>query len=142
MADLQRLLTEPEVTDFVIVGIPSRLAVAECARLLSALVEQGVAVNHLVVNQIIEASASTSYLSKVRQEQTRALSTVDSGASPLASLELSRLPFFSMEMRGVFPLKFFGSQAFKWEHAAIWDDLLSAKGDRFVLLGGKVSWGG
>ena len=39
---MQRLLTDPGVTDFVVVSIPSRLAVAESARLLSALAEQGV----------------------------------------------------------------------------------------------------
>ena len=41
VAELERLLTDPDTTDFVVVGIPSRLAVAECARLLSALAEQG-----------------------------------------------------------------------------------------------------
>ena len=45
-------------TDFVVVGIPSRLSVAECARLLSALADQGVAVNHMVVNQIVDRCPS------------------------------------------------------------------------------------
>lgn len=137
VAELQRILTEPEVTDFVIVGIPSRLAVAECARLLSTLVDQGVAVNHLVVNQIIGSDATPAYLDRVRAEQMRALAAVEGGSSALSALELSRLPFFNMEMRGVFPLKFLASQAYGAQHAHIWDDLLSGSGDRFVLLGGK-----
>ena len=139
VAELQRLLTDPDVTDFVVVGIPSRLSVAECARLLSALAEQGVSVNHLVVNQIVDGSASGSYVERLAAEQQRALTRVDSGASPLAKLSLSRVPFFSMEMRGVYPLKFYGDQAYGdgGAHGAIWDDLLNDDSDRFVLVGGK-----
>ncbi|KAL3893077.1 MAG: hypothetical protein SGPRY_014496 [Prymnesium sp.] len=137
VAELQRLLTEPEVTDFIIVGIPSRLAVAECARLLSALVEQGVAVNHLIVNQIIKSGMTDSYIERLQAEQKRSMAAVDGGSSPLSSLSWSRVPFFNMEMRGVFPLKFLGGQVYSGEHAPIWEDLLSGKGDRFVLLGGK-----
>ena len=62
------------------VGIPSRLSVAECARLLSALAEQGVSVNHLVVNQIVDGAASESYVQRVAAEQGRALASVDGGA--------------------------------------------------------------
>ncbi|EOD27743.1 hypothetical protein EMIHUDRAFT_100128 [Emiliania huxleyi CCMP1516] len=96
VASLRELLTDEAVTDFVVVGIPSRLAVAECARLLSALADQGVPVSHLIVNQ------------------GRELKRLD-GSSPLGELALSRLPFFDLEMRGVFPLQY----------------------DRFVLVGGK-----
>ena len=144
VAELQRLLTDPDVTDFVVVGIPSRLSVAECARLLAALAEQGVAVNHLVVNQIVDGSATGAYVSRLAQEQQRALAAVDGGASPLAALSLSRVPFFSMEMRGVFPLKYYASQAYGdgGPHAEAWRDLLDGDGgggggDRFVLVGGK-----
>ncbi|KAL1520168.1 hypothetical protein AB1Y20_023638 [Prymnesium parvum] len=137
VAELQRLLTEPEVTDFVIVGIPSRLAVAECARLLSALVEQGVAVNHLVVNQIITSGSTTAYIDRLKAEQRRAMRAVDGGTSALSSLQMSRVPYFNMEMRGVFPLKFLAAKAYGGEHAALWDDLLAGGGDRFVLMGGK-----
>ena len=139
VAELQRLLTDPDVTDFVVVGIPSRLSVAESARLLSALTDQGVSVNHLVVNQIVDGSASDSYVERLAAEQQRALKQVDSGASPLAKLSLSRVPFFSMEMRGVFPLKYYGDQAYGdgGAHGAVWEDLLNDDSDRFVLVGGK-----
>ena len=139
VSELERLLTDPDVTDFVVVGIPSRLSVAECARLLSALAEQGVSVNHLVVNQVVDASASVAYVRRVAAEQARALKGVDSGSSPLSGLDLSRVPFFSMEMRGVYPLKYYASQAYgaPGGHAASWDDLLDAPSDRFVLVGGK-----
>ena len=139
VSELQRLLTDPDVTDFVVVGIPSRLSVAECARLLSALAEQGVSVNHLVVNQIVDGGASAAYVGRLAAEQTRALKQVDTGASALAKLELSRVPFFSMEMRGVYPLKFYGDQAYgdAGAHGATWEDVLTDDKDRFILVGGK-----
>lgn len=139
VSELQRLLTDPDVTDFVIVGIPSRLSVAESARLLSALAEQGVSVNHLVVNQIVSADAADGYVGRLAAEQARALSSVDAGSSSLAKLRLSRVPFFSMEMRGVYPLKYYASQAYgdAGGFGDDWRDLLDAEGDRFVLVGGK-----
>ena len=139
VSELQRLLTDPDVTDFVVVGIPSRLSVAECARLLSALADQGVCVNHLVVNQIVDGGSSAAYVQRLAAEQTRALKQVDSGTSSLSKLQLSRVPFFSMEMRGVYPLKFYGGQAYgeAGEHAAMWEDLLEGSDDRFILVGGK-----
>jgi arsenite-transporting ATPase len=98
--NLQSLLTDPEVTDFVVVAIPSRLSVAESARLLSSLVSQDVPVSQLVVNQIIAQDATAAYLGRVVKEQQRALQTIESGSSPLSRLQLSRVPFFDLEIRG------------------------------------------
>merc|ERR1719272_576335 len=137
VANLQSLLTDPEVTDFVVVAIPSRLSVAESARLLSLLVSQDVPVSQLVVNQIIAKDATAAYLGRVVKEQQRALKTIESGSSPLAKLQLSCVPFFDLEIRGVFPLKFLGGVAFGGEYEDIWEETLKADGDRFVFVGGK-----
>ena len=53
---------------------------------------------------------------------------------------VTRVPFFSMEMRGVFPLKFYGEQAYGsgGPHADQWTELLDAQSDKFILVGGKV----
>ena len=135
VSELQRLLTDPDVTDFVVVGIPSRLAVAECARLLSALAEQGVPVNHLVVNQIVGGSEAAGYVQRVAAEQQRALQPIDSGASKLSELAMLRVPYYSMEMRGVPALQFFSNSLLGGESG--WSDLLTSDADRFVLVGGK-----
>ena len=137
VTNLQALLTDPDVTDFVVVAIPSRLSVAESARLLSSLAEQDVPVSQLVVNQIIAPDASLAYLQRLQTEQQRSLAAIESGASPLSTLALSRVPFFDLEMRGVYPLKFLGGVAFGGEHAAAWEGTLRAPADRFVLVGGK-----
>ena len=138
VAELQRLLTDPDATDFVVVGIPSRLAVAESARLLSALVEQDVPVSHLVVNQIIdEEKGSAAYLSRLAAEQQKELQRLDGGGSALGQLLLSRVPFFETELRGVFPLKYLATVAFGGENADAWSPLLDAKDEKFVLVGGK-----
>ena len=138
VAELQRLLTDPDATDFVVVGIPSRLAVAESARLLSALVEQDVPVSHLVVNQIIdEEKGSAAYLSRLAAEQQKELQRLDGGGSALGQLLLSRVPFFETELRGVFPLKYLATVAFGGENADAWSPLLDASDEKFVLVGGK-----
>ncbi|EOD38528.1 hypothetical protein EMIHUDRAFT_77837 [Emiliania huxleyi CCMP1516] len=40
-------------------------------------------------------------------------------------------------MRGVFPLQYVASQAFRGTNADAWEDLLADQKDRFVLVGGK-----
>jgi len=98
-----------------------------------------VAVNHMVVNQIVDSDASEGYVSRIAAEQTRALKAVDGGTSPLCTIEQSRVPFFSMEMRGVYPLKYYASQCYgdAGGYGDTWRELLDADGDRFVLVGGK-----
>merc|ERR1719272_1280095 len=137
VANLRSLLTDPEVTDFVVVAIPSRLSVAESARLLSSLVAQEIPVSQLVVNQLIAPDATLAYLQRLQQEQQRSLRAIESGASADAPLSLARVPFFDLEMRGVYPLKFMGGVAFGGEHAAAWEATLRSPSDRFVLVGGK-----
>lgn len=117
--------------------MPTRLAVAESARLLSSLVEQDVPVNHLVVNQLISAEATLKYVQRIHQDQQRALASFDSGASPLSRLSVSRVPFCETEIRGVYPLKYFGKLAFGGACAPLWDELLDSTRERFVLVGGK-----
>ena len=113
VAKLQRLLTDEAVTEFIVVGIPSRLAVAECARLIAELVDRDVAVRHVVINQILDSGASSAYLQRLAKQQSAALSELDNGNSPLSDLNLSRVPFYDTELRGVFPLKFLGKLIFR-----------------------------
>jgi len=134
---LQALLTNEDVTEFIVVGIASRLAVAECARLLSALVEQDIPVRHMVVNQLLTSTAKEGYMNRVYQEQQRAMKALDSGSSPLSSLSLSRVPFYDMEMRGIYALRYLGTMAYRGDNAERWRDLFDDKRERFVLLGGK-----
>jgi len=134
---LQALLTNGDVTDFVVVSVATRLAVAESARLLAALVEQDVPVNHLVVNQLIGPGSTPAYVGRIHAEQMRALADLDSAKSTLAQLSVSRVPFLETEVRGVYPLKYFGALAFGGAQAAQWEDLLDSPTERFVLVGGK-----
>jgi arsenite-transporting ATPase len=135
--NLRALLTNEETTDFVVVSVPTRLAVAESARLLSTLVEQDVPVHHLVVNQLVTADMTPTYVDKIHNEQQRALRDLDSGKSPLAQLSVSRVPFLEAEVRGVYPLKYFGALAFGGANGVAWQELLDSPRERFVLVGGK-----
>ena len=139
MENLKQLLTDEEVTDFVVVGIPSRLAVAECARLLAALVEQEIPVRHLIVNQVVDQGLDVekqrAYLDRISAEQSRTLSTLE--RLPLSKMGWARVPFYDLAMRGVYPLRFLGSKAFGEDHAELWERILSEQRERFVLVGGK-----
>lgn len=143
VAELEGLLTDPDTTDFVVIGIPSRLAVAESARLLSALSEQDIPVNHLVVNQVLGAAEAGAYVERIAAEQQRSLKAIDSGASALADLKLTRVPFFAMELRGVPALQFYagnllgGAGPAAEPAAEPWKDLVEDARDRFILVGGK-----
>ena len=53
MYALEDLLTDPAISEFVVVTVPTELAVAESERLVLALAEEDIAVNHLVLNQVI-----------------------------------------------------------------------------------------
>ena len=68
---------------------------------------------HVVVNQILDSKASSSYLQRLAKQQRTALADLENGSSPLSSLSLSRVPFYDTELRGVFPLKFLGKLIFR-----------------------------
>lgn len=53
MEDARNLFRNAETTEFVIVTIPTVMAVAESARLAKALRVEGVPVNTIVINQVI-----------------------------------------------------------------------------------------
>eukprot|EP00934_Nitzschia_sp_Nitz4_P004103 Nitzschia sp. Nitz4//scaffold37_size175936//70278//72867//NITZ4_002044-RA/size175936-augustus-gene-0.17-mRNA-1//-1//CDS//3329549782//4093//frame0 len=51
---MEHTLRDPELTSFLIVTIPTKLAMEESKRLLGELRHEGIAVNHMVVNQCVE----------------------------------------------------------------------------------------
>ena len=64
MGRLQQTLKDKDRTSFIIVTIPTKLAVEESKRLLKELNREGIAVNHIVVNQCVEGDNGTSSTSE------------------------------------------------------------------------------
>lgn len=60
MEEARNLFRNAETTEFVIVTIPTVMAVAESARLAKALRAESVPVNTIVINQVISCQSFTS----------------------------------------------------------------------------------
>ena len=128
--DVQGLFQDRRRTEFVVVTIPTVLAVTESIRLAAALREQRVAVKRIVVNQVLDDTATEQFLASRRKDQARALELL--GA---LELETVRSDLLDLEPRGVPALRYVGGLV--WEGAEAAQRLGTAPGQRFVILGGK-----
>ena len=114
MKDAQDLFRNKDKTEFVIVGIPTYLSMAESSRLAQALEEQGVFVRHIVVNQLLNFDCETEeekvkrfVASKIKDQQA-ALAVLAENEST-KDLEVTEAPVINMEVRGVPALEYFAS---------------------------------
>ncbi|MBA0624446.1 hypothetical protein Godav_009804 [Gossypium davidsonii] len=113
MVKVRDLFRDAESTEFVIVTIPTVMAVSESSRLSASLKKENVPVKRLIVNQILPPSASDCKFCAVkRKDQMRALDVIQSDPE-LSSLKLIQSPLVDMEIRGVPALKFMGDIVWK-----------------------------
>jgi len=142
MDEARRLFRDQARTEFIIVTIPTVMAVAESERLAASLRQEQVPVRRIVVNQMVresdvsvpthpvtstpltltlrpapqvDASASHSYFDLRRKDQQRALQLLRDDAE-LSSLAVVQAPLLDLEVRGVPALKYFGDQVWKNAH--------------------------
>jgi len=150
VAALKEILVDAETTSFCVVTVPTEVAMAETERLLDSLRDQGISTRHVVVNQVVDASGGPAYLQRLRKGQDATLAKLlGPAAGPdWAGVDVTRVAYFDMELRGVYPLRFFGERAFAGDH---WASFLAppdagAQGQmvdagtnncRFVVVGGK-----
>ncbi|KAA3453386.1 ATPase ASNA1-like protein 2-like isoform X1 [Gossypium australe] len=113
MVKVRDLFRDAESTEFVIVTIPTVMAVSESSRLSASLKKENVPVKRLIVNQILPPSASDCKFCAVkRKDQMRALDVIQSDPE-LSSLKLIQSPLVDMEIRGVPALQFMGDIVWK-----------------------------
>lgn len=113
MGKVSELFRDKDSTEFVIVTIPTVMAVSESSRLHASLKKENVPVKRLIVNQILPPSASDCKFCAVkRKDQMRALDMIQSD-SELSSLTLIQAPLVDMEIRGVPALRFMGDIVWK-----------------------------
>lgn len=113
MVKVSELFRDKDSTEFVIVTIPTVMAVSESSRLHASLKKENVPVKRLIVNQILPPSASDCKFCAVkRKDQMRALDMIQSD-SELSSLTLIQAPLVDMEIRGVPALRFMGDIVWK-----------------------------
>lgn len=111
MEELQRVLHEAKITEFCVVTIPTEVAVSETTRLLDTLEREDILVRRLVVNQMVtdigadgSEEAAKAHLDRLRAGQARSLQALDRIAEE-AGVEVSRVPFYDMELRTVYGLR-------------------------------------
>ncbi|KAF5729491.1 putative arsenical pump-driving atpase [Tripterygium wilfordii] len=113
MIKVRELFRDTDSTEFVIVTIPTVMAISESSRLHASLKKENVPVKRLIVNQILPPSASDcKFCAMKRKDQMRALDMVNSDPE-LSSLTLIRAPLVDVEVRGVPALQFMGDIIWK-----------------------------
>ncbi|PSR86576.1 Arsenical pump-driving ATPase [Actinidia chinensis var. chinensis] len=113
MAKVRELFRDSETTEFLIVTIPTIMAIRESSRLCASLKKENVPVQRLIVNQVLPPSASNcNFCTMRRKDQMRTLDMIRND-SELASLALIQAPLVDAEIRGVPALKFMGDMVWR-----------------------------
>ncbi|XP_014513677.1 ATPase ASNA1 homolog [Vigna radiata var. radiata] len=113
MLKVRELFRDTDSTEFVIVTIPTVMAVSESSRLSASLKKENVPVKRLVVNQILPPSPSDcKFCAMKRKDQMRALDLIQNDPE-LSSLLMIQAPLVDVEIRGVPALKFLGDIIWK-----------------------------
>lgn len=94
--------------DFVVVAIPTVLAIEESTRLVSALREEGVPTSTIIVNQIVGPSMGDKYLKMKLREQAKAMELLVS-SEHLKNLDVIKGKLVDVEIRGVPALQYFAT---------------------------------
>ncbi|XP_020229747.1 ATPase ARSA1 [Cajanus cajan] len=113
MIKVRDLFRDTDSTEFVIVTIPTVMAVSESSRLSASLKKENVPVKRLIVNQILPPSTSDcKFCAMKRKDQMRALDIIQNDPD-LSSLLMIQAPLVDVEIRGVPALKFLGDIIWK-----------------------------
>ncbi|KAK7391139.1 hypothetical protein VNO78_19542 [Psophocarpus tetragonolobus] len=113
MIKVRDLFRDTDSTEFVIVTIPTVMAVSESSRLSASLKKENVPVKRLIVNQILPPSTSDcKFCAMKRKDQMRALDIILNDPE-LSSLLMIQAPLVDVEIRGVPALKFLGDIIWK-----------------------------
>jgi len=105
MIELQSLFTDPERTSFVVVAIPTQLALDETRRLLTQLEEEDVRAGMVVVNRIIDPSRASESVKALMSTQGASLERLEALARK-ESLAITRIPYMDREVQGIYGLKY------------------------------------
>jgi len=111
MRDLQMLLKDPAISEFVIVSIPTYLSLTESERLLGSLREQNIAVRRGVLNRLIPPDGEASYVEQLAKGQGQCLDELRSLATR-ADVSITEVPFFDVEVRATYGLRALGAALF------------------------------
>ena len=107
MYDLEELFADEEKSEFVIVAIPTGLAVAESERLLSSL-ENKITVKNVVVNQVV-GDDNVDFFEKTSKSQNIVVDDLQKFCDE-KQVQLKKVEYLNEEPRGAYGLKYLGDQ--------------------------------
>ena len=120
MWDLEDLFSDPETTEFMIVTVPTELAVRESVRLLNDLTfeapDMPIKVRNVVVNKVLSEDGSDleSFVTKVQEGQSSSIQILESAIDRMAKQpEVTKVQYLDTEPRGVFGLKVLADELLK-----------------------------
>ncbi|CAB9528558.1 ATPase GET3 [Seminavis robusta] len=120
MYDLEDLFVDPWQTEFIIVTIPTELAIRESTRLLNDLTfeapDMPIKVRNVVANQVLkdDGSDAKTYLSHVHQGQMISLGELQSATAAMTKPpRVTTVPYIDTEPRGVFGLNILAEELLK-----------------------------
>jgi arsenite-transporting ATPase len=123
VARVKETLQNPSLTQFVVVTIPTSLAVAESKRLVSSLQKENIKVSSILCNQVITEDLGLSYMQTRSRAQRRcidvlnrattdpAISGETEGKNLYPKIEVTEVPYVDTEVTGIFGLKYFSQIA-------------------------------
>jgi len=91
-------LSDPDITQFVVVMIPEAMAVFETQRLLLSLKKWNIPANKIVVNQLVPPNPSCHFCSKRYEMQQTNLKDI---GELYSDKDLTEVPLFDGEIRGI-----------------------------------------
>jgi len=119
MFALEDLLKDQDQTQFIIVTIPTELAMAESERLVQALQQdQEIAVRNLIINQVLtDDQVAASYIQGIASVQKRCLHDLESAVHG-GSIAVTKVPWLDVETTSVFGLRVLGTLLLRDESEA------------------------
>eukprot|EP00471_Norrisiella_sphaerica_P008788 CAMPEP_0184494772 /NCGR_PEP_ID=MMETSP0113_2-20130426/29544_1 /TAXON_ID=91329 /ORGANISM="Norrisiella sphaerica, Strain BC52" /LENGTH=902 /DNA_ID=CAMNT_0026880663 /DNA_START=166 /DNA_END=2874 /DNA_ORIENTATION=+ len=157
---LKQIFENPKATEFIVVTIPTEMAVKESERLVASLDKSKISARHIVVNKVLKNEGNAnSYLSAIKEGQDQCLSRLNELKS--RGIDVTKVPYFDSEVTGVPALQYMSHIAFQsgWEDMEVVakgspnkelsleeklrlmeDEIEKQSGEhmpRFVIMGGK-----
>lgn len=111
MYDLEDLFANAEQTEFLIVTVPTELAVRESTRLLNDLTfgspDMPIKCRNIVVNQVLGEESTESFLSHLAQTQAASIQELEQSLtlSTTTAPQITKVNYLDTEPRGIFGLK-------------------------------------
>lgn len=164
MNTLRQTLSNDQLTNFVIVSIPTKLSVNESKRLMAELIDQKIKVSDIVVNQCVVGESAQSgdndameammnYYNRRKTNQMKWVNDLQSTIDTVSasdeykkngggSITLTQVPFFDVELVGTPALAYLGSTVFNSDNFKyLMDEDSSEEDAKFVICGGKGKTG-